>query len=156
MDLGIFRTGRIAGSGLKSSRQWMNVISNNIANAQTTDSGKIGKDGNYIPYHRQVPVFKKVLSEHFRDAAVNGDVLNGVAVEAIAELEGKTKKVYDPNHPAARKAGTPDAGYVYYPDISIAQEMADLRIAAASYEANLAVISTSGKMTQNALRIGRS
>lgn len=155
MDLNIFRAGRVAGSGLKTSRQWMNIISNNVANADTVDTGRIGRDGNYIPYARQVPVFKKVLSERFRDARVNGDVLNGVAVKEVAELEGKIRKVYDPTHPAARRAGTEDAGYVYYPGVSIAQEMADMRMAAAAYEANLSVMSTGGKMTQQALRIGR-
>ena len=151
-----FRASRIAASGLKSSRQWMNVISNNLANIHTLDTGVRGKGGNYIPYSRQVPVFSRVLSERFRENKVNSDVANGVKVKEIVELDGDVKKVYSPSHPAARKEGTKDAGYVYYPNISSAQEMADLKIASAAYEANLTVIGISGKMTQQALSIGRS
>ena len=151
----VFRTSRIASTGLKSARTWMNIVANNIANANTLDTGSIGKDGNFIPYHRQVPVFQKILSEKFRDNKVNGDVINGVRVEKIAEMED-VKKVYDPFHPGARKEGTPDAGYVYYPGVDVAQEMADMRVASAAYEANLAVIGLSSKMNQQALSIGRS
>jgi|GEM_PF-741694 len=155
MSMNIFGTGRIAFSGLKATRGWMNVVANNIANAQTLDSGRVDGSGNYVPYARQVPVFQKVLSEKFRDNQANGDVMGGVAIKGIAELKGDVKKVYDPTHPAARQAGSEDAGYVYYPDISIAQEMADLKIAAAAYEANVTVLTTTANMTQNALRIGR-
>lgn len=155
MSLNIFGTSRVAFSGLKATRGWMNIVANNIANTQTLDTGKLDASGNYVPYARQVPVFQKVLSEKFRDNKVNGDVAGGVAIKGIAELKGDVKKVYDPTHPAARAAGTADAGYVYYPDISLAQEMADLKIAAAAYEANVTVLTTTANMTQNALRIGR-
>lgn len=152
----LFTTNRIAFSGMKATRNWMNCIANNIANAQTLDSGVIGKDGNYIPYARRIPVFARVLSDQFHSATVNGDVVDGVAVNGVAELKGDVKKVYDPTNPAARRPGTSDAGYVYYPSISIAQEMADLKMASAAYEANMTVMAQSDKMTQNALRIGRS
>lgn len=152
----LFRSSRIAASGLKSSRTWMNMISNNISNMHTLDNGRIGKDGNLQPYARQVPLFAKILSEKFRQNRINGDVINGVHVKDIVELEGDIKKVYDPAHPAARKPGSADAGYVYYPNISVAQEMADLRIASAAYEANLSVISVSNKMNQQALSIVKS
>jgi flagellar basal-body rod protein FlgC len=152
----LFRSSRIAASGLKSSRTWMNMISNNISNMHTLDSGRLSRDGNYIPYARQLPLFAKVLSEKFRKNQANGDVINGVHVKDVIELEGDVKKVYDPAHPAARKPGSADAGYVYYPNISVAQEMADLRIASAAYEANLSVIAVSGKMNQQALSIAKS
>ena len=152
---GLFHATHGAASGLRANRSWMNVLSNNIANAQTLDGGRRGADGNYTPYARQVPVFKKVLSDKFRDNRVNNDIRNGVEVKGIAKLEGKVRKVYDPTHPAARLAGTEDAGYVYYPDISIWQEVADMKIASASYEANLTVMSLSGKMTEQALQISR-
>jgi len=152
----LFRSSRIAASGLKSSRSWMNMISNNISNMHTLDNGRPTRDGNYVPYARQVPLFAKVLSEKFRENRVNGDVINGVRVKGVVELEGDYKKVYDPAHPAARKPGTADAGYVYYPNISVSQEMADLRIASAAYEANLSVIAVSAKMNQQALSIAKS
>ena len=138
---------------MKASRRWMNTISHNIANQHSLDTGVRDTDGNFVPYARQVPVFSKVLSEEFRRNRVNEDVRNGVAVKEVVALKDKIKKVYDPFHPAARKPGTKDAGYVYYPAISPSQEMADLRIAAASYEANLSVVAVSNRMTQQALSL---
>ncbi len=151
----LFRIAKVAGSGLRTNRQWMGLISNNIANTSSLDTGAKDVAGNYIPFARQVPVFSKVLSEKFRENKVNEDVLNGVQLDKIVEVTDKYNKVWDPSHPAARKAGTPDAGYVYYPAVSIAQEMADMKLASASYEANLSIISASGKMMQQALSIGR-
>lgn len=150
-----FRASRTAASGLMANRQWMNVISNNVSNANTLDTGVRGKDGNFVPYSRQVPVFQKVLSENFRRNRINGDISGGVAVKEVKELEGSVKKIYDPSHPAARRPGTKDAGYVYYPSVSVSQEMADMRMAAASYEANLTVMSVSKEMMQKALQISR-
>ena len=57
---------------------------------------------------------------------MNHDVTNGVKIEEMISLQGDVRKVYDPSNPAARLPGTEDAGYVYYPNISLAQEMADL------------------------------
>ncbi len=151
-----FRASRVAASGLRSSRRWMNMIANNIANASTLDSGVLAKDGNFKPYARQVPLFAKVLSEKFRKNHVNADIINGVHVKKVVELDENVKKVYAPSHPAARKAGTVDAGYVYYPDVSLSQETADLKIAAASYEANLTVVSVSKKMLTQTLSLGKA
>lgn len=148
----IFRSSRVALSSMRAHRSWMNSISNNLANMHTLDTGKLDKSGNLTPYARQVPVFSKVLSEEFRRNRVNGDVINGVEVKEVTELEGKYKKVYDPTHPAARKNGA-DKGYVYYPDINTAQELADLKIASAAYEASLSVLSVTQKMQDQALSI---
>ncbi len=152
---GIYQAARIAASGLKTSRSWMNIISNNIANAHALDTGVRAADGNFVPYSRQVPVFQKVLSESFRRNQVNGDVANGVAVKGVATLENKVEKTYDPSHPAARLPGTIDAGYVYRPAVNSAQELADMKLAASSYEANLSVMSTSNQMVESALNLGR-
>ncbi|MCH1429999.1 MAG: flagellar basal body rod protein FlgC [Chlamydiales bacterium] len=152
---GLFRSARISGSALKANRNWMNVISNNLANENTLSVGKKDKEGNFVPYSRQVPVFQKILSENLRSNKVNNDVKNGVKVSEIFEAKGEVKKIYDPSHPAARRPGTKDAGYVYYPDINLAKEMADMKVAAASYEANVLAMSTSNKLLKLALNIGR-
>lgn len=152
----MFRSQRISSTGMRAARSWMNIISNNVANLNTLDSGKRMQDGNFQPYARQVPVFAKVLSEKFRENKVNEDVLNGVKTDEVVELKKSVKKVYDPSHPAARKPGTVDAGYVYYPQISLGQEMSDLKIAAATYEANLTVMHTANRMMDQALSLGRS
>ena len=76
----VFRTQKVASTGMRVARRWMDIISNNIANVNTLDTGKVDKDGNFIPYKREVPVLAKVSSENFRDNKVNGDVLNGVKI----------------------------------------------------------------------------
>ncbi|MDF2577843.1 MAG: flgC [Chlamydiales bacterium] len=152
----LFRSTRVAASSARAHRQWLNNISNNLANKDTVDTGKMDKEGNYIPYARQVPIFSKVLSEKFRENRVREDVINGVTVKKTAQLKNEYESVYDPDHPAARRAGSKDAGYVYYPKISIAQEMADLKIAAASYEADITVMAVSNKLFDQALSIGRN
>jgi flagellar basal-body rod protein FlgC len=81
----IFRTSEIAASGLRADRLWMNSISNNIANMNTLDTGVRGKDGNFVPYAREVPLFAQVLSEKFRGNKVNGDVKDGVMVKDMAQ-----------------------------------------------------------------------
>ena len=152
----VFRATRVAASGLKVNRQWMNAISNNIANKLTLDTGVRDSSGNFVPYSRQLPIFSKVLSEKFRENRVNGDIVNGVRVKEMLEIKGSVKKIYAPSHPAARKAGSVDAGYVYYPSVSGSQEMADLRIASSAYEANLTVIALSYKMNRQALALAKS
>ena len=152
----MFRSQKVSASALKVGRRWMDILSNNIANSNTVDTGLKSKEGNFIPYARQVPVFQKVLSEKFQENRVNKDVLDGVKVDEIIHVKGNEKKMYDPNHPAARKAGTKDAGYVYYPGVSVSQEMADMKIAAMFYEANVTSISVANKMMDQALSLGRN
>lgn len=151
----LFRASKIASSGLQSNRKWLDVIANNLANMRTVDTGTRDHQGNLIPYARQVPIFEKVLSEKFRANRVKGEVKDGVKIGSIHSSQKKFQKIYDPHHPAARKKGTKDAGYVYYPDVDLMQEMVDMRVAQASYEANLTSIEISGKMFEHSLNLGK-
>lgn len=145
----------VSNTALRSIRKWMNSISNNIANKDAVDTGKRDKYGNLIPYARQVPVFETVLSEKWRKNKVRGDVKGGVTVKEIISLKNNYRKVYDPSHPAARAAGSPDAGHVFYPEIHIGQEMADMKVAELSYNANVAVIETTKGMMKKAFEISK-
>ncbi|MDF2549351.1 MAG: flagellar basal-body rod protein FlgC [Chlamydiales bacterium] len=151
----IFRSQAIAASGLKSARNWMNTIANNLANALTVDTGQLDKSGNYVPYHRQVPVFKKMLEDKIGSSQSVEEIEGGVEVEKVVSLKNQVRKVYDPTHPAARKMGSVDAGYVYYPEVDPTQEKADADIASAYYEANLAVLSDFKRMIEETLRLAR-
>lgn len=150
----IFRTSRIAASGVHVSRQWLGFIANNVANKESVDTGVLAADGNLIPYKRQVPILEKVSSENFRDNRMKGDVENGVTVKKVVEMKD-VDKVYDPSHPAARKAGTVDAGYVWRPRINSVMEMADAKIAHALHDLSLTVMSIESKMFEESLTIGR-
>jgi flagellar basal-body rod protein FlgC len=120
--MSIFNTIRIAGSALTSERVRMDVIAENLANANTTR----GVDGE--PYRRK----QVVVQER---GGTFEDVLNGVQVAAIVEDPSPLRRVYDPGHPDAD-----EQGYVELPNVSAVTEMVDLITATRSYEANVQIM----------------
>ena len=153
----------ISGYGLSAQRVRVNVISSNIANAQTTRTEEGG------PYRRREVIFKAVeFDRYMNDALANnedevgfsdpldeGDLgklpnpaIMSVAVEKIVRDDGKPKMKYDPSHPDA------DAnGYVAYPNINPVVEMADLVEATRSYQANVAAFQSAKDMANNAISL---
>lgn len=127
----------IALSGIKAQRIRMNVIADNIANAETTRTPQGG------PFRRQLAVFR---GEQMRPGA-NPEKL-GVRVSRIIADDSPFRTVYNPVHPDA------DAdGYVKLPNISMAVEMVDLISAQRAYDANIAVMVSERRMNQKALEI---
>jgi flagellar basal-body rod protein FlgC len=145
---------RIGASALTAQRLRLDVIANNIANAETTRT----EDGG--PYKRQDVVFTTqgrdnsalpalVLARRSPDAR-NLLPVQGVQVERIVSEEEAGPRVYDPAHPDA------DAeGYVTYPNVNIVTEMTNMLSATRSYEAGLAVVEAAKRMALKALEIGR-
>lgn len=127
----------IAVSGLKAQRIRMNIIANNIANVQTTRTLRGGA------FRRQLVVLR---GEQLKPGANPERV--GVRVKDIVADRSPFRRVYDPDHPDAD-----GAGYVAYPNISIAVEMADLVSAQRAYEANVAVIMSGKRIEAKALEI---
>ncbi len=135
----IFRPLEIAGSSLTAHRLWMELISQNMANANTTRTPEGG------PYMRKVPIFAERLDEAL------GASLAGVRVEQIADDTLPPRYAYQPDHPDA------DAeGYVAYPNVNVIREMADMMVASRAYEANLAVVETTQSMWNSALEALRA
>jgi flagellar basal-body rod protein FlgC len=122
--MSVFNTIRIAGSALTSERLRMDVIAENLANANTTR----GVDGE--PYRRKQVVVQE------RGGSFE-DVLNGVQVAGIVEDAGPLRRVYDPGHPDADQNG-----YVELPNVSSVTEMVDLITATRSYEANVQIMTS--------------
>lgn len=127
----------IAVSGLKAQRIRINVIANNIANAQTTRTAQGG------PFRRQMAIFR---GGQIRPGSNPGRV--GVRVKHIVSDHTPFRRVYDPSHPDAD-----GAGYVSYPNVNPAVEMANLVSAQRAYDANVAVIVSGKRMRQKALEI---
>jgi flagellar basal-body rod protein FlgC len=128
-------------AALDAERVRMDVISQNIANVNTTR----GPDGK--PYQRQQVVFASVLR-----ARQAGETVAPQQVQ-IARIEKDTRparQVYMPGHPDADPHGM-----VAVPDINIHEEMADMISASRSYEANLAVAKNAHSMAMAALSIGK-
>jgi flagellar basal-body rod protein FlgC len=144
---------KVTASALSAQRLRLDIISNNIANAQTTKTVAGG------PYKRQDVVFTAANSQNgLPDFIANrlGDSIplaqneSGVQVAKIVTDQSTGSKVYDPTHPDA------DAnGYVTYPNVDLVTEMTNMLSATRSYEANLAVVDASKNMALKALNIGR-
>lgn len=145
----------ISGSGLTTQKYRLDIISQNIANAEVTRTESGG------PYRRQVPVLKSVEEEiSFHDvleAAKNGVTINsaynhggsksaGVKVDEVVEDPRDFVPVYDPTHPDAD-----ENGYVMYPNVDITQEIIDAMDASRTYEANITAFNAVKQMLQQAM-----
>jgi flagellar basal-body rod protein FlgC len=140
-------------SALTAQRLRMDVISSNIANAETTRGRLV--DGRFEPYTRKMVVLEPIKSK-FSDV-LNDKLGNGAGrssgVKATQIMEDRTppKLVYNPSHPDA------DAdGYVKMPNVDVLKEMVDMISATRSYEANVTALNATKAMFSKALEIGRS
>ncbi|HEX4266097.1 MAG TPA: flagellar basal body rod protein FlgC [Verrucomicrobiae bacterium] len=129
-------------AALDAERTRLDVISENIANANTTR----GIDGK--PYQRKVVVFETAMQQ-----AMGGDNANSAPTLRVARIENDKRppiQVYEPGNPDA------DArGMVAMPNINVHEEMADLISASRAFEANLAVIKNEKSMAMQTLAIGK-
>ena len=125
----------IATSGLRAQSGRMRVISENIANAESTAQSAGGD-----PYRRKIPTFVSAL-DHTLDAKL-------VNLGKIAPDQSAFRTKYEPANPAADQTG-----YVKYPNVNPMVEMTDMRDAQRSYEANLNIITATRRMIQRTLDI---
>ena len=137
----------VAASGMTAQRVRLNVISMNLANANTTRTA----DGT--PYRKKTTIFETIpignsFYNQFQNALENQ--IYGVRVTRIVPVSGDLKKIFDPSHPDADKNG-----YVFLPNVNLVQEMVQMLNANRAYEANAAVIKAAKEMALKALEIGR-
>ncbi len=123
----------IAISGLRAQDKNIKLISSNVANAQTTDSGK-GE-----PYRRLEAVFE-----------TDGDGIGGVSLEEIAADMSSFPRVLKPGHPDAD-----EDGYVLMPNVNLPIEMINLNIATRAYQANAAILKRYQQMMETTLELLR-
>jgi flagellar basal-body rod protein FlgC len=129
---------QIAASGLRAQTGRMQVISENIANADST-AQRPGGD----PYRRKIPTFRSEV-----DRALEA---NTVTMGKIRSDPTDFRTKYEPGHPAADQNG-----YVKYPNVNSVIELNDMREAQRSYEANLNVIGATRRMIQRTLDLLRA
>lgn len=143
--MGIFGAIDIAASGMTAERFRLDVISNNIANVNTTRT----VDGG--PYKRQFVVFETRNAEAGASSGLpRYRNMNGVRVTGINKDDSPPRLVYEPGHPDA------DAdGYLRLPNINIVTEMVDMMTASRAYEANVTAVNVAKSMMLKALEIGR-
>ncbi len=151
--MGMFDSFNISSSGLSAQRLRMDLISNNIANANTTRTPGGGA------YRRQRAILAPInIRPNYRSALVPDRIHHGegrgVRVVKIEDDQSPFRLNYDPFHPDAIKTG-PKQGYVEMPNVNIVTEMTDLISASRSYEANITMINNAKSMFNKALEIGR-
>jgi flagellar basal-body rod protein FlgC len=148
--MGLFDALDISGSGLSAERLRMDVVAENLANAQTT------KDANGNPYKRKEVVLQEVGGGGFGAALAGAIGANqasaghGVQVAGIVQDTTPGKQVYDPGHPDANAQG-----YVTMPNVEPVTEMVDLIGASRSYEADVTAMQTSKQMFTKTLDLLR-
>jgi flagellar basal-body rod protein FlgC len=140
---------RASASGLTAQRIRLDVIANNLANAETTRTA----DGR--PYQREIVRFLpqgatpfSLLLDRLRGGS--GTATAGVVVSEITVDPTPPRLVYDPAHPDANAEG-----YVAYPNINPATELVDLLAANRAYQANVTVLNAAKQMALKALEIGK-
>lgn len=140
----------ISASALTAQRLRMDVISSNIANAETTRASYV--NGQFQPYKRKMVVMEPMqqsFSTMLAGQLGSTSKAQGVKVTKITEDHTPSKLVYNPTHSDA------DAdGYVHMPNVDVAKEMVDMIAATRSYEANVTALNASKAMFVKALEIG--
>jgi len=138
MGMDLLKAMNMASMGMKTQGIRMRIISENLANSNTT-----AKSPNDLPYQRQMVTFKNILNRR-----------TGVSEIAIGNIIKDTSDFgmkYDPAHPAAD-----EKGYIKTPNVNSLVEMMDMREAQRSYEANLGMIEISKSMLMRTVDLLRS
>lgn len=147
--MGLFDAIGSSASGMQAERVRMDVVSENLANAETTrtESGQ--------PYRRKDVVFQEAGAQGTTFASIlagasDSAPTHGVKVAGIVEDSSPLKRIYDPGHPDADKDG-----YVTMPNVNTVTEMTDLISSSRSYEANVTAMQTAKTMFTKTLDILR-
>ena len=148
--MSIFNSFNINASGMTAERYRMDIISENVANQNTTRT----KDGT--PYRRKVVTFEERGERvgnfsSFLGSASSAYKGKGVRVGKVMEDEWtQMNMVYDPSHPDAD-----ENGYVLYPNVNIVTEMTNLIDASRAYEANITAFNATKNMLLKGLEVGK-
>jgi len=134
--MSFFKIFDVAGSAMTAQSLRLNTTASNIANAQN-----VSGDPESV-YKAKYTEFSTVLNEQSE--------ATGVKVNSISESEVAALKLFDPKNPIADKEG-----YVYKPDISVIEEMANMISASRSYQDNVDVMNTAKQLMMSTLKLGQ-
>lgn len=149
--MSMFSSIQTSATALTAQRTRMDVISANMANAESTRAEYV--NGAWQPYRRKSVVLSAKepgFSSYLDRAMGKSGEGRGVTVKEIVEDDTPFNMVYDPEHPDADVSG-----YVTMPNVDPLREMVDLISATRSYEANVTVLNASKGILMKALEIGK-
>jgi flagellar basal-body rod protein FlgC len=138
---------KTSATGLSAQRLRMNLISGNLANANTTRTAEGG------PYRRKEAVFAAAPAAASFSEMLDSrrrQLLPHVKVVDVFSDDSAPIRKFDPNHPDAD-----ELGYVSLPNVNVMEEMVNLISATRSYEANVAAVKAAKEMALKALEIGK-
>lgn len=136
----------IAGSAMSAQSVRLNTTASNMANAESVSSSE-GET-----YRARKPVFELKQMENLQpgSAPLGAQAGQGVNVAGIVESDAPLRQEYNPDHPMAD-----EKGYVYYPNVNVVEEMADMISASRSFQINAEIMNTAKQMMQKALTLGQ-
>jgi len=137
----------IAGSAMSAQSVRLNTTASNLANAESISSSE-GET-----YRARKPVFAVQMAEQMGINSLDAAGLQagaGVQVTEIVESQSPLRPVYNPNHPMAD-----EQGYIYYPNVNVVEEMADMISASRSFQINAEIMNTAKQMIQRTLTLGQ-
>ena len=149
--MSVFKSFGVNASGMTAERYRLDIISENIANANTTRT----EEGT--PYRRKIVTFAEKGADYTSFGTIYAKARGmhtGDGVKVNKVHEDKTTdliEVYDPAHPDAD-----ENGYVWYPNVNTITEMTNMIDATRAYEANATAFQASKSMAQRGLQIGQS
>ncbi|WP_086480851.1 flagellar basal body rod protein FlgC [Oceanospirillum sanctuarii] len=142
----------IAGSGMSAQTLRLNTTASNMANAQSVSSSVDET------YRARKAVFAPML-ENYKQGEIGNPVTSfdprdsageGVLVRGIVESDAPLQRRFEPDHPMAN-----EEGYVFYPNVNVVEEMADMLSASRSFQTNVEVMNTAKQMMQRVLTLGQ-
>ncbi|MFZ6872980.1 flagellar basal body rod protein FlgC [Undibacterium sp. Di27W] len=134
--MSLFNVFNVAGSAMSAQSQRLNVVTSNLANADSVTSS----DGT--PYKAKQVVFSAV--------PVAGTAATAVKVNEVVEDSAPPKLMYDPKHPMAD-----EKGYVAMPNVNVVEEMVNMISASRSYQNNVEVMNAAKTMLLKTLTLGQ-
>ncbi|MEH6578106.1 MAG: flagellar basal body rod protein FlgC [Amphritea sp.] len=136
----------IAGSAMSAQTIRLNTTASNMANAESVSSSA-GET-----YRARKPVFELKALDELQPGAVplGMQAGQGVNVAGIVESDMPLRQEYSPGHPMAD-----ENGYVYYPNVNVVEEMADMISASRSFQVNAEIMNTAKQMMQRVLTLGQ-
>jgi flagellar basal-body rod protein FlgC len=150
--MGYYDSVEISASGLSAERLAMDVIANNIANANTTRTPQGGAFKRQLVVFAQKPGAQNAAgTDPFDPFKAQPASVEGVQVLGITNDTSPDRLVFDPGNPEA------DArGYVHYPNVQVVKEMVDMMAASRAYQANVAAIQETRQMGTADMQLLRS
>jgi flagellar basal-body rod protein FlgC len=134
---------QVSGSGMSAQTLRLNTVASNLANAESP-AGSAEQ-----VYQTRSPIFA-ALYQHGGSYGQHDAASGRVQILDVVKSGGSVRR-YEPGHPLAD-----DGGYVYYPDVNVVEQMADMMSASRNFETNVDVLNNVKSMQQSVLKLGDS